>query len=376
MNATTIYTGATSTLAGIIGIESEIRMDKAENSLDSDLDISPVTLSSAWSRVARLLLLASMAVGGSVGNVFMISAVVVEDQLKKRGNAFLVNVALADLLVTGLVIPVSVIVILAGHEESLSTCRFECTLEALCFLVTVLTLATIAAENYTRLCLPPERYAVLTSSRVTATIISVWLISVMTVVLQSSLDVGPDFCRRRFSGIAMEQIIGATVLVGLPTLMTTFLYVKLVIRVRHATRGSYKPPVAFSWDYELTKANMYSCVMFVIFWLPFGIVVCVNSFRPISARVLYNLAWFALSKSCFNNLLYCVADRHFRSAYVKLFHYCCCKTTVSFSRRTRGDGGRSASDVRLRVHIIHSYASPGTCRPPAGRPNGRDVYEL
>lgn len=68
------------------------------------------------------------------------------------------NVALADLLVTGLVIPVSVIVILAGHEESVSTCRFEWTLEALCFLVTVLTLATIAAENYARLCLP-ERYS-------------------------------------------------------------------------------------------------------------------------------------------------------------------------------------------------------------------------
>lgn len=74
------------------------------------------------------------------------------------GNAFLVNVALADLLVTGLVIPVSVIVILAGHTESLNTCRFEWTLEALCFLVTVLTLATIAAENYARLCLP-ERYS-------------------------------------------------------------------------------------------------------------------------------------------------------------------------------------------------------------------------
>lgn len=86
MNATTTtYAGATSTLAGIMGLESEIRMDKAENPLDSDLDISPVTLSSAWSRVARLLLLASMAVGGSVGNIFMISAVVVEDQLKKRG---------------------------------------------------------------------------------------------------------------------------------------------------------------------------------------------------------------------------------------------------------------------------------------------------
>lgn len=86
MNATTAYTAATSTLAGIMGLEPEIRMDSAGNDLDSDLDISPVTLSSAWSRVARLLLLASMAVGGSIGNVFMISAVVVEDQLKKRGT--------------------------------------------------------------------------------------------------------------------------------------------------------------------------------------------------------------------------------------------------------------------------------------------------
>ncbi|XP_076763927.1 adenosine receptor A1 [Xylocopa sonorina] len=375
MNATG-YPGATSTLASILGLDSQIRMNKAETILNSDLDISPVTLSSAWSRVARLLLLASMAVGGSVGNVFMISAVVVEDQLKKRGNAFLVNVALADLLVTGLVIPVSVIVILAGHEESLSTCRFESTLEALCFLVTVLTLTTIAAENYARLCLPPERYALLTPSRVTATIISVWLISVMTVVLQSLLDVGPDFCRRRLTGIALEQIIGATLLVGLPILIVTFLYVRLVIRVRRATRGSYKPPVAFSWDYELTKANMCSCVMFVVFWLPFGTAVCVNSFRSISPGILYNLAWFALSKSCFNNLLYCVADRHFRSAYVKLFHYCCCKTTVSFSRRPRGEGGRNTGDVRPKVHIFHSYASPGSCRPPVGRPNGRDVYEL
>ena len=78
-------------------------------------------------------------------------------QIFLTGNAFLANVALADLLVTGLVIPASAIVILAGHKESPVICRFEWTLEALCFLVTVLTLATIAMENYARLCLPAER---------------------------------------------------------------------------------------------------------------------------------------------------------------------------------------------------------------------------
>ncbi|XP_075229769.1 uncharacterized protein LOC142329244 [Lycorma delicatula] len=47
-------------------------------------DISPVTLSSDWSRVARLLLVVGLAVIGSVGNVYMISAVMIEDYLKRR----------------------------------------------------------------------------------------------------------------------------------------------------------------------------------------------------------------------------------------------------------------------------------------------------
>lgn len=88
MNTTAIYNSATSTMASIITLESErdLREISGNMSSDGDLDVSPVTLSSAWSRVARLLLLASLAVGGSVGNVFMISAVVVEDQLNKRGT--------------------------------------------------------------------------------------------------------------------------------------------------------------------------------------------------------------------------------------------------------------------------------------------------
>lgn len=49
--------------------------------------VNPVTLSADWSRVARLLLLASLASIGSIGNVFMISAVMIEDFLRKRGNS-------------------------------------------------------------------------------------------------------------------------------------------------------------------------------------------------------------------------------------------------------------------------------------------------
>lgn len=92
MNVTAIYNGVTNILVTTIGPGSVI--SKITAVTDGDLDVSPVTLSSAWSRVGRLLLLASLAVGGSVGNVFMISAVVVEDQLKKRGTSAVLSLCL------------------------------------------------------------------------------------------------------------------------------------------------------------------------------------------------------------------------------------------------------------------------------------------
>lgn len=49
-------------------------------------DFSPVTLSTEWSSMARLLVLACLSVVGSIGNVFMISSVMIEDHLKKAGK--------------------------------------------------------------------------------------------------------------------------------------------------------------------------------------------------------------------------------------------------------------------------------------------------
>lgn len=48
--------------------------------------VSPVTLSSEWSRLARLISLTILSVIGSVGNIFMISSVMIEDHLKKAGK--------------------------------------------------------------------------------------------------------------------------------------------------------------------------------------------------------------------------------------------------------------------------------------------------
>lgn len=53
-------------------------------------DVRPVTLSAEWSRMARLLLFSCLSVVGSIGNVFMVSSVMIEDHLKKAGTYYFV----------------------------------------------------------------------------------------------------------------------------------------------------------------------------------------------------------------------------------------------------------------------------------------------
>lgn len=48
-------------------------------------NVWPVTLSTEWTRLSRIIFLTILSVIGSVGNIFMISSVMIEDHLKKAG---------------------------------------------------------------------------------------------------------------------------------------------------------------------------------------------------------------------------------------------------------------------------------------------------
>lgn len=49
---------------------------------------SPVLLSNEWRPLSRLVFLSIMSLIGTAGNIFMISSVMVEEQLKKAGEHF------------------------------------------------------------------------------------------------------------------------------------------------------------------------------------------------------------------------------------------------------------------------------------------------
>ncbi|XP_031617955.1 melatonin receptor type 1B-A-like isoform X2 [Contarinia nasturtii] len=348
-------------------------------------DFSPVTLSTEWSRMARLLILACLSVIGSIGNVFMISSVMIEDHLKKAGNAFIVSVALADLLVSSILIPTSVIVLLAGFDEtSKEICRVQWLFAAIAFLVTILSLALTAFENYLRLCTPQDSPSWFNRSNTTIILLSVWLVAGLASGVQYITNVGFDFCSREWIGLVSYQKTIVALLIIVPVVITFYTHMRIILDVkRFMNTPNFKPSLNYTWDLALARTNFCSFIIFVMFWLPFGIVLSYNTIAGtragVSKRLFYTTAWFCFVKSCFHNVIYCITNRHFRNAYVNLFHYCCCKTTVSVSRRQRIETCRPPSDVR--VHIIpgynmYSYTSPqrsGNCHNYWSK---RDVHEL
>ncbi|CAG9801627.1 unnamed protein product [Chironomus riparius] len=331
----------------------------------------PVTLSTEWSRLARLIFLTLLSVIGSVGNIFMISAVMVEDHLKKAGNSLVVNIGLTDLIVTIVVIPISIVSLLAMNKDEeetpLSVCKFQWFLAACAFLVSVLTLAVTSIENYMRLCTTQDgTQQWFSRSNVTAIILLIWFIGCVASGLQYVSEVSFDYCKRNKNSnktlLPFETGVIAT-LILLPLLITFLVHIRIIIDAKKfMSQPSFKATAMYKSDFSLVRSNFYSFLTFVLFWLPFSIAFAISvttSPKNINDKVFYYTSWMGLLKSCFHNIIYCITNRHFRNAYFNLFNYCCCKTTVSTARRRQQDVTRS--DVR--VHIIpgynmYSYTSP------------------
>lgn len=207
-----------------------------------------------------------------------------------------------------------------------------------------------------------------------------WFVAIVAAGIQYFLNVGFDFCERKWTGLATYQLIMVILIVVVPILITFYIHLRIILDVKRFMRlPNFKASLNYTWDLALARTNFYSFIIFVLFWLPFAIVLSYHSTTPVKKNVLYMCAWVGFFKSCIHNVIYCITNRHFRNAYVNLFHYCCCKTTVSVSRRQRTEVCRPTSDVR--VHIIpgynmYSYTSPqrsGNCHNYWTK---RDAHEL
>ncbi|KAL8600559.1 hypothetical protein ACOMHN_005053 [Nucella lapillus] len=120
-----------------------------------------------------------MVLGTVVGNVMVLLAVFVNSHLRSTTNYFIVNLAIADLLLGTMVLPFSAsLEVFKKWLFGQVMCNIWAAIDVLCCTASIFSLCVISIDRYIGVTRPLQRSAIMTERRVVYIILAVWLLAV------------------------------------------------------------------------------------------------------------------------------------------------------------------------------------------------------
>ncbi|XP_058127586.1 probable G-protein coupled receptor No18 [Anopheles ziemanni] len=197
-----------------------------------------------WEATGTALILSLIIVATIVGNVLVILSVFTYRPLRIVQNFFIVSLAVADLTVAILVLPLNVAYSLLGRWEfGVGVCKLWLTSDVLCCTASILNLCAIALDRYWAITDPLNYALKRTLERVLALIAGVWVLS---LVISSAQLVGWNgWSEERFrSGFSCQLtnnpsyvILSSFVSFFIPLAIMTIVYLRIYIATRRRLRG-------------------------------------------------------------------------------------------------------------------------------------------
>ncbi|NWR03663.1 5HT2A protein, partial [Paradoxornis webbianus] len=305
------------------------------------------------------------------GNILVIMAVSLEKKLQNATNYFLMSLAIADMLLGFLVMPVSMLTILYGYEWPLprKLCAIWIYLDVLFSTASIMHLCAISLDRYIAIRNPIHHSRFNSRTKAFAKIIAVWTISVgisMPVPVFGLQDDSKVFKKDIFKKdiclLADENfvLVGSFVAFFIPlTIMvvTYFLTIKSLQKEAMLCVNDIGPKTKFASFSFLPQSSLSSeklfqrslnrdtgtagrrtmqsisneqkaskvlgivFFLFVVMWCPFFItnvmaVICKESCKEEVIGGLLNIfVWIGYLSSAVNPLVYTLFNKTYRSAF-------------------------------------------------------------
>lgn len=149
---------------------------------------------SAFETVAIALALSIVLLTSIFGNILVCVAVATEDRLRKVGNYFLVSLAMADLLVSILVMSFATVNDLLGHWIfNRNFCTVWISFDIMFSTASILNICAISVDRYMHIKLPFKYYTWMNTKTVVAMITLVWILSALISFLPINLGWHHDY---------------------------------------------------------------------------------------------------------------------------------------------------------------------------------------
>ncbi|XP_034406186.1 alpha-1A adrenergic receptor-like [Cyclopterus lumpus] len=384
----------------------------------SQQDAAPLDLSRA---VPVGMVLASFIAFAIVGNILVILSVVCNRHLRSPTNYFIINLAIADLLLGTTVLPVSATLEVLDHWVfGRVFCDVWAAVDVLCCTASIMSLCVISIDRYIGVRYPLQYPSIVTEKRALLGMLGVWILSIV-------ISIGPLLGWKQppsqddtvcliteepfyalFSSLGSFYIPLAVILA-----MYCRVYVvakrttrnleagvmkerlrdsnELTMRIHRGNQPAQDPSPAhraggggvsaarsaltlkllkFSREKKAAKTLGVVVGMFILCWLPFFLVlpiVSINSnLRPPETffKVIFWLGYF---NSCLNPIIYPCYSREFKQAFIRILR-CRWKRKRQAYQNSRCHQGSNTSSFLSGSQQTLSSSSPGCVasrlRPP------------
>ncbi|XP_053281147.1 adenosine receptor A1b isoform X1 [Pleuronectes platessa] len=292
-----------------------------------------------------------IAVASVIGNVMVVWAVKINKSLRDNTFCFIVSLALADIAVGALVIPLAITI-----SIGLQTHFYSCLLVACTVLVltqsSILALLAIAIDRYLRVKIPTRYKQVVTPRRAGLAVVVCWTVAFIvgfTPMLgwnnlwrlqQDGLNSSNLMITCQFENvISMDYMVYFNFFSWvLPPLLLMLIIYAEIFYVIHKQLNKKKFTTSHTdpnkyYDKELNLAKSLALVLFLfaVSWLPLHIINCITLFCPDCEKplsVIYIAILLTHGNSAVNPIIYAFRIKKFRTAFRKIWHqYFCCKDT-------------------------------------------------
>uniref|UniRef100_A0A1A8G5W4 Alpha-1A adrenergic receptor n=1 Tax=Nothobranchius korthausae TaxID=1143690 RepID=A0A1A8G5W4_9TELE len=343
---------------------------------------------------------------GIVGNILVILSVVCHRNLRTVTYYFIVNLAVADLMLSSTVLPFSAIFeILDRWVFGRAFCNVWAAVDVLCCTASIMSLCVISVDRYIGVSYPLRYPSIMTKRRGLLAVMLLWVLSFV-------ISIGPLFgwkepapqdesvCKiTEEPGYAIFSAVGSFYL---PLTIILVMYCRVYVvahresqglREGHKTEKSdseqvilriHRGNTAVSEDEALCSRTHFALRLlkfsrekkaaktlgivvgcFILCWLPFFLVLPIGSifpaYRP-SDTVFKITFWLGYFNSCINPIIYPCSNQEFKKAFQSLLRVHCLRRTP----RTHHHHHLSANQSHTQGHnqtLVLSLDSRGaSCR--------------
>lgn len=271
--------------------------------------------------IVAMVFYTSLAIGGSLGNILIILVIYRTPTLKTVCGVLIANVAVADLIMTSIVMPIMVFILVQGllHQCLYITPTYVAYLIALFSAAASLqTLTILSADRCFAICRPMKHKVIVTFTKIKIIVAETWIKSLFLPLLE--IFYRGSTLSKYLQTFGVAVCYSVIVLSGVLTIRNVRAN-SVRIGTLHSDQGRHaQSRIAADLSQrnkQVAKTIALVVVLFTLCWIPIALVIIISVRIPETTAQGRFFFWFAtlgLANSSVNPWIYFYRQTNYRDA--------------------------------------------------------------